>query len=91
MTGRLADAPQRHLRSHRAHHRVYGAACELLLSSRYLGTCADGRAERAHLARQTAFNHRPRKRHFTRGWGSRRRQPVATVISPRSWRMPAES
>lgn len=77
----VAQPEQRQLRWHRAHERLYGAACELFLESGFIGTSMDEIAERAHLARKTAFNHYPRKRDFITEWGSRRRQQALEAMS----------
>lgn len=83
MTAQAAVEPERRQRRwHEAHDRLYDAACELFVESGYLGTSVDEIAERADVARKTAFNHYPRKRDFIGEWGSRRRQRVRDSLSP---------
>ncbi len=83
MTIREAAAPERRQRRwHQVHDRLYQAACELFLEKGYAGTSVDEIAERADVARKTAFNHFPRKRDFLGEWGSRRRRQVRAVLSP---------
>lgn len=83
MTIQEAAAPERRQRRwHQAHNRLYEAACELFLENGYVGTSVDEIAERADVARKTAFNHFPRKRDFVGEWGSRRRQQVLAALSP---------
>lgn len=83
MTVQAAVVPERRQRRwHKAHDRLYDAACELFVESGYLGTSVDEIAERADVARKTAFNHFPRKRDFIGEWGSRRRQRVRDALTP---------
>ena len=83
MTVQAPIAPERRQRRwHEAHDRLYDAACELFVESGYLGTSVDEIAERADVARKTAFNHFPRKRDFIGEWGSRRRQRVHDALVP---------
>ena len=82
MSAVIAPEPERRqVRWHRAHHRLYEAACASFLESGYLGTSMDEIAQRAHVARKTAFNHYPRKRDFITEWGSRRRQQALAAMS----------
>jgi len=64
-----------------AHDRLYASACELFLEKDFLATSVDDIAERADVARKTAFNHYPRKRDFIAEWGRRRRALVAAALS----------
>ncbi|XRQ08596.1 TetR/AcrR family transcriptional regulator [Actinomadura welshii] len=73
---------RRQRRWHQVHDRLYEAACELFLESGYGGTSVDEIAERADVARKTAFNHFPRKRDFISEWGKRRREQVLAARSP---------
>lgn len=73
---------RRQRRWHQVHDRLYEAACELFLKSGYAGTSVDEIAERADVARKTAFNHFPRKRDFISEWGRRRRMQVLAAVSP---------
>lgn len=83
MTVREVARPEwRRRRWREAHDRLYAAACELFLEKGYHGTSVDEIAERAGVARKTAFNHFPRKRDFIGEWGSRRRQQVLAAVSP---------
>ncbi|NJQ00195.1 TetR/AcrR family transcriptional regulator [Streptomyces zingiberis] len=63
------------------HDRLYDAACELFLESDFLETSVDEIAERADVARKTAYNHFPRKRDFISEWGRRRRLFVRREVS----------
>lgn len=82
MTIQEVAAPERRQRRwHQAHDRLYEAACELFLQNGYLGTSVDDIAERADVARKTAFNHFSRKQDFVREWGSRRRRQVLSALS----------
>lgn len=71
---------RRQRRWHEVHDRLYDAACDLFLANGYRATSVDEIAERADVARKTAFNHYPRKRDFIGEWGSRRRDRVLAVI-----------
>ncbi|MEV5409675.1 TetR/AcrR family transcriptional regulator [Thermopolyspora sp. NPDC052614] len=83
MTAQEAVAPERRQRRwHQVHDRLYEAACELFLEKGYAATSVDEIAERADVARKTAFNHFPRKRDFINEWGSRRRRQVLAALSP---------
>lgn len=64
------------------HASIYEAACELFLERGFAATSVDEIAERADVARKTAFNHYPRKRDFIGEWGNRRRELVARSLSP---------
>ncbi len=64
------------------HAAIYSAACDLFLEKGFVGTSVDEIAERADVARKTAFNHFPRKRDFIGEWGNRRRALVAEALSP---------
>lgn len=64
-----------------AHDRLYDAACELFLEKDFVATSVDEIAERADVARKTAFNHYPRKRDFVAEWGRRRRAHVELALS----------
>jgi AcrR family transcriptional regulator len=63
------------------HDAIYDAACELFLEADFESTSVDQIAERADVARKTAFNHFPRKRDFISEWGKRRRQQVGAALS----------
>lgn len=63
------------------HDAIYDAACELLLEADFESTSVDQIAERADVARKTAYNHFPRKRDFISEWGKRRRQQVGAALS----------
>jgi AcrR family transcriptional regulator len=78
----VAEPERRQRRWHEAHDRLYQAACELFLEKGFVATSVDEIAERADVARKTAFNHFPRKRDFTAEWGRRRRQQVLDALSP---------
>lgn len=83
MTVRTTGGPDRRQRRwHEAHDRLYDAACELFLKSGYVETSVDDIAERADVARKTAFNHYPRKRDFISEWGRRRRERVHDAVAP---------
>ncbi|XRQ08604.1 TetR/AcrR family transcriptional regulator [Actinomadura welshii] len=73
---------RRQRRWHQAHDRLYEAACELFLESGFVETSVDDIAERADVARKTAFNHYPRKRDFISEWGRRRREQVRAAVAP---------
>lgn len=79
----VAGAPeQRQLRWHKAHDRLYEAACQLFIERGYAATSVEEIAERALVTRKTAFNHYPRKRDFINEWGRRRRRQVLEAVSP---------
>ncbi|WHX23872.1 TetR/AcrR family transcriptional regulator [Streptomyces malaysiensis subsp. malaysiensis] len=63
------------------HDRLYDAACELFLESDFVSTSVDEIAERADVARKTAYNHFPRKRDLISEWGRRRRLFVQGELS----------
>lgn len=83
MSSNGATAPDRRQRRwHQVHDRLYEVACELFLESGFVGTSVDEIAERADVARKTAFNHFPRKRDLVSEWGRRRREQVRTAMAP---------
>jgi AcrR family transcriptional regulator len=55
---------RRERRWREVHDRVYDAALELFLAQGFVATSYDEIAERADVARKTAFNHFPRKIDF---------------------------
>ncbi|WP_256839841.1 TetR/AcrR family transcriptional regulator [Ornithinimicrobium faecis] len=82
MTEGAVGTGRRQRRWQDVHDRLYEAACELFLESDFITTSVDDIAERADVARKTAFNHFPRKRDFIAEWGRRRRQAVRIHLSP---------
>lgn len=78
----VTAGPDRRLRRlQEVHDRLYEAACELFLERSFSATSVDEIAERADVARKTAFNHYPRKRDFIAEWGYRRRAQVDDALS----------
>ncbi|MBZ5739562.1 TetR/AcrR family transcriptional regulator [Nocardioides mangrovi] len=81
------DAPveegldRRQRRWRQLHGTIYDAACELFLETGFEETSMDQIAERADVARKTAFNHFPRKRDIIAEWGNRRRLEVRQALS----------
>jgi len=73
---------RRERRWQEVHDRIYHAAVELFLAKGFLATSYDEIAERADVARKTAFNHYPRKRHFGAEWGHRRRSQAEGALRP---------
>ena len=61
--------------------RLYTAAIELILARGFESTTMDEIAERADVARATAFNYFPQKVAFLFEWGQRRRERVAEVLA----------
>lgn len=57
-------------RGHEVHDRVCDAALQLSLVPGFVATSYDEIAERADVARRTAFNHFPRKIDFISEWVS---------------------
>ena len=78
----VSASPDRRVRRlQEVHDRLYEAACELFLERTFSATSVDEIAERADVARKTAFNHYPRKRDFIAEWGVRRRAQVDQALS----------
>jgi len=73
---------RRERRWREVHDRVYDAALELFLIQGFAATSYDEIAERADVARKTAFNHFPRKIEFISEWGQRRRSQVESELRP---------
>lgn len=71
----------RQRRWHEIHDRVYEAACALFIESDFASTSYDAIADRAGVARKTAFNHYARKRDFISEWGQRRRLHVERALA----------
>jgi AcrR family transcriptional regulator len=61
--------------------RLYTAAIDLIVERGFDATTMDEIAERADVARATAFNHYPQKVAFLHEWGERRRAHVAGVMA----------
>lgn len=61
--------------------RLYTAAIELILARGFESATMDEIAERADVARATAFNYFPQKAAFLFEWGRRRRERVAEVLA----------
>ncbi|MFI9383170.1 TetR/AcrR family transcriptional regulator [Kutzneria sp. NPDC052558] len=61
--------------------RLYTAAIELFLDRGFEAATMDEIAERADVARATAFNYFPQKAAFLYEWGQRRRAHVAAVMA----------
>ncbi|WP_211768367.1 TetR/AcrR family transcriptional regulator [Kutzneria sp. CA-103260] len=61
--------------------RLYTAAIELIVERGFEAATMDEIAERADVARATAFNHYPQKAAFLYEWGQRRRERVAEVMA----------
>jgi len=80
----MAGEPEgrRERRWREVHDRVYSAALELFLAQGFVATSYDEIAERADVARKTAFNHFPRKIDFIGEWGQRRRSQVEGELRP---------
>ena len=80
----MAGEPEgrRERRWREVHDRVYSAALELFLAQGFVATSYDEIAERADVARKTAFNHFPRKIDFIGEWGHRRRSQVESELRP---------
>jgi AcrR family transcriptional regulator len=73
---------RRERRWREVHDRVYDAALELFLVQGFVATSYDEIAERADVARKTAFNHFPHKTDFIGEWGQRRRSQVESELRP---------
>ena len=67
-----------------SYERLYGAAIQLFLEQGFDSTTIDQIAERADMARATAFNHFPQKVSYLEEWGSRRRESVRRRLAQRS-------
>jgi TetR/AcrR family transcriptional regulator, cholesterol catabolism regulator len=71
----------RHQRKIETRERLLDAASELFVSQGFEETTYDDIARAARVARQTVFNHYPRKEDFVIAWGSRRRDEVARALA----------
>jgi AcrR family transcriptional regulator len=72
-----------------SYERLYEAAIELFLAQGFDSTTVDQIAERADMARATAFNHFPQKVAYLEEWGRRRREEVRRRLSLRAGDAPA--
>jgi TetR/AcrR family transcriptional regulator, cholesterol catabolism regulator len=76
-----ADTPRRQQRKTETRERVLNAASELFVRKGLEETTFDDIAHHAGVARQTVFNHFPRKEDFVVAWGTRRRDDIAQLLS----------
>ncbi|WP_147404197.1 TetR/AcrR family transcriptional regulator [Nocardia panacis] len=68
-------------RKQQTRQRLMTAAQELFVRRGYEATTYDEIAQRADVARQTAFNHFPRKEDFLRAWTEQRRANLRDLLS----------
>jgi len=61
--------------------RLYSSAIDLIIERGFDAATMDEIAERADVARATAFNYFPQKAAFLREWGERRRAHVAEIMA----------
>jgi AcrR family transcriptional regulator len=76
-----AAAGRRQQRKTETRERLLNAASELFASQGFDETTYDDIARAARVARQTVFNHYPRKEDFVIAWGARRREEVARALT----------
>jgi AcrR family transcriptional regulator len=80
MAGRLERRKQQ------TRHRLLTAAQELFAAQGFDATTYDQIAHRADVARQTAFNHFPRKEDFVRAWIEQRREHLRQLLAETAFR-----
>jgi AcrR family transcriptional regulator len=76
-----ASAGRRQQRKIETRERLLNVASELFVAQGFEETTYDDIARAARVARQTVFNHYPRKEDFVIAWGARRRDEVAQALS----------
>jgi AcrR family transcriptional regulator len=82
MPNTVQDKPgRRERRRLEIRDRLYTAAIDLIVERGFDATTMDEIAERADVARATAFNYFPQKIAFLHEWGERRRAHVAEVMA----------
>lgn len=79
--GPAADRSSRQQRKRETRERLLDAARELFVLKGFEETTFDDIAQCVGVARQTVFNHFPRKEDFVIAWGARRREEVDRVLS----------
>lgn len=80
MMGRLERRKQQ------TRHRLLTAAQELFVTQGFDATTYDEIARHADVARQTAFNHFPRKEDFLRAWIEQRREHLRQLLAETAFR-----
>lgn len=73
---------RRELRKSETRERLLGSARKLFVSKGYDDTSYDEIARAAGVARQTAFNHFPRKEDFVAAWVAERRAELHAAMGP---------
>ena len=73
---------RRELRKSETRERLLGSARKLFVARGYDETSYDDIARTAGVARQTAFNHFPRKEDFVAAWVAERRAELHTAMGP---------
>jgi AcrR family transcriptional regulator len=73
-------------RRQQTRQRLFTAAQELFATKGFDATTYDEIAERADVARQTAFNHFPRKEDFVRAWVEHRREALRQLLAEVTFR-----
>jgi AcrR family transcriptional regulator len=77
----VAAAGRRQQRKIETRERLLNVASELFVAQGFEETTYDDIARAARVARQTVFNHYPRKEDFVIAWGARRRDEAAQALS----------
>jgi AcrR family transcriptional regulator len=75
------DPSRREERKTQTRERLLTAASELFVAEGFEETTYDDIARVAGVARQTVFNHFPRKEDFVIAWGARRREEVTQALA----------
>jgi len=73
-------------RRQQTRQRLFTAAQELFATKGFDATTYDEIAERADVARQTVFNHFPRKEDFVRAWVEHRREALRQLLAEVTFR-----
>ncbi|MFS4092487.1 TetR/AcrR family transcriptional regulator [Streptomyces sp. AF1A] len=81
---RTATAP-RQQRKTETRERLLRAATELFAAQGFEETTYDEIAQAAAVARQTVFNHFPRKEDFVLAWGALRREEITHALADRAF------
>ena len=83
-TPSVEAAGRRDRKRQASYELLFNAAIELFLEHGFDNTTVDQIAERADLARATAFNYFPQKIAYLEEWGRRRREEVRRRVAERS-------
>ncbi|MFD9888159.1 TetR/AcrR family transcriptional regulator [Amycolatopsis sp. NPDC059027] len=84
--GRAPTGSRLERRKQQTRQRLYTAALELFAARGFDATTYDEIAQRADVARQTAFNYFPRKEDFIKAWVEHRRERLRELLTETAFR-----